>query len=711
MTNSDLSTAQTFTQAVEHHRAGRLQQAQQGYRKVIAANPRHADALHLLGVAELHAGKPDAAIQWISESIAVNAGNADAYLNLGNAYQTLHKTNEAIAAYRQALKLQPGLAPAHSALSNALAKTSALEEAIAAARKAIQYDPNSIDGHKNLGIALHKSGNIEAAIDAYQAAIAFDPSDAELQNNMGHALYVVGRPTDAAEHLLKATELAPQFGPAWFSLGNALKMNGQLQQAAETFLRAVELMPGHVESHIDLAAAYQLAGDFDQALTWLNKALEINPQSAIAHNNMAGVLQRLGRGDEAVAAFQKATELDSSLSDAWGNLALFYEQDNQLDAAQATLAKGLAHAPDDALLNLVAAKRERRAGRPQDAIQRLQRIQDLEIQNTQGDKICFELGRLYDHVDDAERAFASFEQGNELARNKPSARFFANESYRKSIDALQESITLAWYNTWQNVDAEDSRAPVFLVGFPRSGTTLLEQVLDSHPRLATLDEQALVNTLVKKVVQMPQGYPDRLRSFETADVAALREDYWQLANQAISLSAEQILIDKFPLNIIHVPLIHRLFPDAKFILALRHPCDLCLSCYMQEFELNEAMVNFLTLEGAIALYDQVMRLWQQYTQILALDFHVIKYENLVADLEGEARALLQFTGVEWHAAVLEFAEHARQRGKINTPSYHQVTQAIYQDAKYRWHRYSKHVKPFFETLRPHCEAFDYDLEY
>lgn len=280
--------------------------------------------------------------------------------------------------------------------------------------------------------------------------------------------------------------------------------------------------------------------------------------------------------------------------------------------------------PDDALLNLVAAKHERRAGAPQAAIQRLQRVQALQPQNTHADKIYFELGRLYDQVEDTERAFAAFDRANELTRSKPSARFFANESYRTSIDALLERITAEWYSGWQRVDTAESRAPIFLLGFPRSGTTLLDQILDSHPRLTTLDEQALVNTLVKKVAQMPRSYPDQLQAVTTADVDVLRHEYWQLAQAAIDLSADQILVDKFPLNIVHVPLIHRLFPNAKFILALRHPCDVCLSCYMQEFELNDAMVNLLALDSTVALYDQVMRLWQQYTQVLKQSIPILE---------------------------------------------------------------------------------------
>jgi Sulfotransferase family len=155
-------------------------------------------------------------------------------------------------------------------------------------------------------------------------------------------------------------------------------------------------------------------------------------------------------------------------------------------------------------------------------------------------------------------------------------------------------------------------------------------------------------------------------------------------------------------------LIWRVFPDAKFILAVRHPCDVCLSCFMQNFALNQAMATFYSLESTAALYAKVMGLWQQYVQKLPIRYHRIRYEDLVSNFEHETRRLLDFLEVGWDDAVLQHTEHARKRGTISTPSYHQVTQPIYQHAKYRWKRYAKQLESVMETLQPYIEYFGYE---
>jgi hypothetical protein len=169
-----------------------------------------------------------------------------------------------------------------------------------------------------------------------------------------------------------------------------------------------------------------------------------------------------------------------------------------------------------------------------------------------------------------------------------------------------------------------------------------------------------------------------------------------------------LLIDKLPLNVIHCGLIHRLFPEAKLILAARHPCDVCLSCFMQTFKPNAAMASCFRLEDTAALYDAAMRLWRQYTRVLALDYHVVKYERLVDDFEGEARRLLEFLDIPWHDAVLDHAQGALRRGRISTPSYHQVARPVYRRACHRWRKYERHLTPILDTLEPHIRWLGYN---
>ncbi len=209
------------------------------------------------------------------------------------------------------------------------------------------------------------------------------------------------------------------------------------------------------------------------------------------------------------------------------------------------------------------------------------------------------------------------------------------------------------------------------------------------------------------IATMSGGYPSAIASLKEIDILTLRGQYLRSVERHIHRRPGTTLVDKLPLNICHIPLIVRLFPNSPIILALRHPCDVVLSNFMQNYELNDAMANFLTIEGAARFYNQVMGYWLKCVELLPLSFHSVKYEDLVADFEGEVRSLLQFLDVDWDDTVLDYRTHAQQRGRIHTPSYAQVTEPIYQRAKFRWTRYEDNLKPVLRDLKPFIKAFGY----
>jgi hypothetical protein len=248
-------------------------------------------------------------------------------------------------------------------------------------------------------------------------------------------------------------------------------------------------------------------------------------------------------------------------------------------------------------------------------------------------------------------------------------------------------------------------APIFLIGFPRSGTTLLEQVLDSHPSLQTLDEKPMADIMERTFLGMAKN--QTLADLSEEQIAALRHAYFNEAARHVERQPGTLLVDKLPLNIIRVPLLWRVFPEARFILAIRHPCDVILSCLMQNFGINDAMIGFTSLESSAEIYAHVMSSWHEYEKKLPLHWQRIRYEDLITDFESEIQNLLDFLGVGWNDAVLEHTQHAQQRGIINTPSYHQVTQPIYQHAKYRWKNYQNEFASAIKILQPFIERFGY----
>lgn len=293
-----------------------------------------------------------------------------------------------------------------------------------------------------------------------------------------------------------------------------------------------------------------------------------------------------------------------------------------------------------------------------------------------------------------------------MARQFPAHRAIDHAEFIDLIDAIEARLSENWLNSWNELPPPSGKPPAFIIGFPRSGTTLTEQILAAHPRLQTLDEKP---TLDRMLAQLP-NYPASLTRLSSTQADELRAVYYSAVDESADMHADTILIDKMPLDMIHAVSIQRIFPTAKLILVLRHPCDACLSCFMQNFAVNSSMANFFSLEDSARLYAKVMGLWQKSATLLALDSHIIRYEGLIGDFKTETRKMLNFLQVDWDPAVEDYAQQAKQRGKILTPSYHQVTQEIYQTAKYRWQRYKENFAGVRSTLEPFVEHFGYSWD-
>lgn len=288
---------------------------------------------------------------------------------------------------------------------------------------------------------------------------------------------------------------------------------------------------------------------------------------------------------------------------------------------------------------------------------------------------------MYDRLDKADLVFAHLSKGNTLVDGLEKKTGRELPSYLPYVQRMQAYLTpdLARAAETSALEAKGD-SPIFLMGFMRSGTTLLEQVLDSHPKLQSIEVRPNVEVLVKAFEDMTRGRTNALAELTEAEVVELRGVYFRELARHVELQPGKRLVDKMPLSTTNSHLIWRIFPQSKFILAIRHPCDVCLSSFMQNFEVNQATAHFLYLEEGVKIYAAVMQLWQQTARMVPLDYHRVRYEDLIADFEGETRALLDFLKLEWRHEVLDYANHALKRGTVSTASYHQVTQPIYQHA-------------------------------
>ncbi len=530
--------------------------------------------------------------------------------------------------------------------------------------------------HANLGLALRALGRNDEALESYEEAVDLDPANASALNDMGNLLADRGRPEDAVRAYLGAIEAEPTSALAHHNLGVALKGLGRPREAAGSHRKALDIQPRYADALEGQGAALSGLGDMEAARDAFNGAIEAEPEHTGAMANLASLLEETNRLAEAAAMAETCLAIDA----------------------------------DHPFANLVAAKCERRQGRKREAIDRLERIMGTDLPEGLERDICFELVRLHDQVGASDPAFAYCERGNRLARAISLRDGAAGDRFVDVVGKMAATFTKPWVSTWTETPPPEEPAPVFLIGFPRSGTTLLDQILDSHPGLATVEERPALDGLIEGLEARPGGFPESLAGLGPRDLDGLRRAYFDDMDSSVERRPGQLLVDKFPLHTVHLGLIERLFPGAKIILALRHPCDVCLSCFMQNFEINDAMANFHSIESAAQLYAKVMGLWRQYARVLELDFHAVKYEDLIDDFEGQVRGVLGFLGLAWDDSVLAYAEHARDRGHINTPSYAQVTQPIYHRARFRWLRYAAHLAPVMDTLAPFIDHFGYRRE-
>lgn len=585
-----------------------------------------------------------------------------------------------------------------------LLNCNALTDAHRLLTQVCQADRSDPEAWTLLAIAERKLGNSGAAEQASRRAVQLNPRYAPAHQTLGTALQSQGRLAEAIASYRKAIELQPSRADTHYLLGNALREAGALLEADANYARATALAPDFVAALSNRGALLIALGKPEEAKRCLLQANRIRPGLPQVLCNIAVVLQSEGKFDEAKAYCRDILRQDPNFLDALVLLAELAEKSPGEDNLGELVERGLALDPDNLNLNMTAARIARRENRAAEGISRLERLLTKVPEAWQCD-ILLLLGQLYDKQKDTDRAFHCLSEGNRLKARTLLQSEDDSEHYLKRIEELRQRFRAE--KTWSPpVDDDFDDSPVFLLGFPRSGTTLLEQILDSHPRLQALEERPTVSAMEQAFRRITEGRPQPYGSLTLDEVRQLRKVYFDTVAHHMTREPGRILVDKLPLNTVQAHFIWRIFPKAKFILAIRHPCDVCLSCFMQNFALNQAMATFFSLEKTAEAYAGVMSLWQEYIGILPIDYHRIRYEDLVADNARETQRLLEFLGLEWNESVLRHDEHARTRG-INTPSYHQVTQPIYQDAKYRWKRYEKHLAGILPVLQPYVDYFDY----
>lgn len=486
---------------------------------------------------------------------------------------------------------------------------------------------------------------------------------------------------------------------------------GNVQEAIAAFEHAIEKKPDFAPAYARLGKAYMAKMAFEEAADCFRKALEIEPGNPLSLNTLGEALIALGRFDEAIEHLRWALRFFPTAAKLHAQLAFALERTHRLDEARAAAERTLEIEPDNPRAQLILATMARRQGALAEARERLGRLHAAQLAPQQRAAVAAELGRVLEGIGDYSAAFRAFVSGNRAMEDAVQRSGIDSRAILRTIKRNRTWFTAESTKDWVAQEPDDGHtSPVFLVGFPRSGTTLTEQILASLDEVVPTDEQTLLSRLIHDLGSMfgrRVAYPDGLNDLPGSELSWMRLHYWHLVEEMVGpLEEGQILLDKLPLNLIELGLVYRLFPRARVVVVLRDPRDSCLSCYAHSFMLNQAMVNFLDLHRTAKLYAATMDLWLHYRSFIQLPFLEVRYEDLVTDMEFWSRRLVEFAGLEWDDKILKFYDHARERG-VKTPSYSAVASPIYDQSVGRWLHYQDELRPILPVLQRFIEAFGY----
>ena len=643
-----------FRDAMARHQGGELDQAQGLYQDILRDQPEHADALHMLGLVAHQQGRNEDAKGLIADAVKINDRNAFYHNNLGEVMRLLGETEDAASCYRAAIALESSYSQAHNNLGLVLFQLDQADAAVEEFNTALAIEPDAAGIHNNLGVVLEDMGRLEDAIACFRRSVELAPEQPEVNNNLGAALLAQGEFEEAEQHLLTAARIDASIANVPYNLSRLYLGQGKLEAAMSAARKAIEINPRYPDYFIALGAVQRAMGDLEDSLNSLRGAVAIDPAHAMALNDLGVCLLVLGRFDEAESSFRRALDAEPRLAIAHENLARARRFDDD-DRRQIEYVEALASAPN---------------------------------QSEEGQiHLHFALGKMLDDIGEYERAFQHFQSGNALEHKRMG---FDVDAGRSFVERSRATFDAAFVEE-KSALGNPSDMPIFIVGMLRSGTTLVEQILASHPAIHAGGELEYFRNLARQLPERlgdGQPYPDCLKTLDAETVDAVSTDYIERLRKVMGEAKR--FTDKNPLNFEHLGLIMLVFPNAHVIHCRRDPMDLCLSLYFQHFsERHEFAYSFAGIAEYHRHYEQLMAHWHS---VFPGRIHDIQYEALVADLETVSRDMLAYLDLQWDENCLAFHRTVRP---VGTASHWQVRQPVYTRSVERW----RHYEPYLEELR------------
>ncbi|HYQ72842.1 MAG TPA: sulfotransferase, partial [Gammaproteobacteria bacterium] len=560
---------------------------------------------------------------------------------------------QAAEAARKAVSLSPRNPLAVHTLGAALHAQGRTVEAISYYQTAVRLQPGMAESHYYLANALRETGNITEAIDAYKMLLRIDANHFGGLNNYGALLTNTGGAEEAITVLMQALGINQNSVETLTNLARAQVLIGAHEMAIKHLQKALSLRPDFLDAYMELAWAFRLEGKYDNALQSFSKALELSPGNSRAQVGKAKILEIIGRRQEAydiILPYIKAKKPEA--------LPVYYD------------------------LSTYFGEHEQAAGLM------LEFLENDNVNTLGTSPIHFRLGNYFDKTGDFPAAFRHYREANTLSNKS-----FSIEDTERRFQAITECYSHDFLTDMPH-SGNPSELPIFIVGMPRSGTSLVEQIIASHPDIHGLGETTNIENIARQLSVMTGSgqYPDFIRNLSSTSLDKVSLNY---TDRLAKVSPEAMRVtDKMPHNFVFIGFIYQLFPNSRIIHCKRNPLDTCLSCYFSEFASNFHNYTY-DLENLAAYYRLYQNMMNHWNSVFPGRIYDISYESLVSDQEHETRKLLEFCGVEWSDQCLDF--HRSER-VVNTISYNQVRQPMYKKSVNRWKNYESYLAPYLDLL-------------
>ncbi len=620
-----------------------------------------------------------------------HAPDPQALLDKASQLHQAGQLQQAAGHYRKYLRLQPQHAEVWHTLAGLYFQGGKLEAAQSALMHAVQAAPDNADYVNDLGGLYLTRKDYSHAADSYRKVLALNPDHHGARYNLSQVLFEQGHAAEAIELLQRLVTDKPDYVEAHYNLGIALHSQGQYQAAIEALERVLTLQPGFISAHVQLAVYCQEHRQLQKAIRHYRKALGYQPDDPIASRGLADCLHEEGETVQAIELLKAAVQKHTENAELHAALGRIRHEHGELQAAEANYLQALElDAANSLAVQGLAAVRQF-SPVDQILIDRIKAL-TLRIDKDQADALHFALGKIYDDCRDYERAFEHYRQANQLRRKNV---LYSESKYEKRLQGIIEFFTAERIEALQAFSS-DSELPVFIIGMPRSGTTLTEQILAAHPQAHGAGELAYFNSMLRGLPQLlhdHSAYPACIAGMTEAVAQQVTDGYLGLLRRHHEYTLR--ISDKMPGNFWHLGLIASLFPNAKLIHCRRDPLDVCMSIYFQSFAPDQGHDYAWDLREIAHYYNhyrQVMQHWQSVLPGRILD---INYDDLIEEPETHARLLIEYCGLDWDPACLEFHKARRE---VRTASNWQVRQPIYKTSSRRWENYRQHLGEVMEIL-------------